>query len=986
MAASRNEPDSASASPERWQRIKSVLSVALETDPGERPSYLDWACADDLSLRSEIEKLLAIEEQSQRTLLEGPFAAALDDDTNARLGQRVGPYRLVEEIGVGGMGEVYRAFRDDDQYKKEVAIKLVRAGQDSRFVIARFKHERQVLASLDHPNIARLLDGGTTDDGIPYFVMELIEGQPLTKYCDEHRLVITDRLKLFLAVCSAVEYAHQHLIIHRDLKPSNILVTAERTPKLLDFGIAKILDPAASLQSAAATKSMFRMLTPAYASPEQIKDEAITTASDVYSLGVVLYECLTGHPPYSNCAGSPHETSRAVCEVEPEKPSTVVRRTEARIAHDQTFDITPISVSATREGTPEKLAKRLRGDLDNIVLMALRKEPQRRYASVEQFAGDVRRHLESLPVTATGDSLRYRTKKFVARHTTGVAAAIALFLVVLAGISATLYEAHRARFNELRAEKRFNDVRTLANSLIFDIHDSIQNLPGSTPARKTLLEQAVRYLDSLSKESRGDVSLERELATAYQRIGLLQGNGLDANLGQTEAAIASLRKSLALFDSVASANPRNITDQLNLAHACRVLSSVLGNTGKPDAREQVDRALAITAALLRDNSANQDVLSERAGEFDLLAGFQADSGDAPGAEDSLRRGLSIAEDRLRADPGSRKAQGAIAVGRVRLGNVLAQEGLRSQALELNRSGLDLFESLARDQNDARIRRQLAVATGFRGMIQIMNGNLGQALATFEHSHARLQPLLTADPENVLYRMDTAGYHADVGNVLTLLGRPKQGLTELDHALQALEQQRMQDAAYTDIPYWLGQVHIWRGEAFSRLGDNGASLAEYRQGATSFETVTKQTVGNLTRCDLAASYNKLGGALIAARNQTEARAYYVKALSIAEPLALKTPPSVLALYVVADAYAGMGTLAGGSSPVLGAVSSAQPPFSNERCTWFRKSREAWQKIPNPSRISPSSYGTQGFEVGDPELVRKQLRTCEAMSPNLGHAAN
>ena len=925
--------------------------------------------------------LLRIEAQSQAALLEGLVAADLVDDRNARLGQRVGPYQLVEEIGIGGMGEVYRAFRDDDQYKKEVAIKLVRAGQNSRFVIARFKHERQVLASLDHPNIARLLDGGTTDDGIPYFLMELIEGQPLTEYCDQHKLPITERLKLFLEVCSAVQYAHQRLIIHRDLKPSNILVTGEGTPKLLDFGIAKILGPAASVQTAAATVSMFRLLTPAYASPEQIEGEAITTASDVYSLGVVLYECLTGLRPCGNKLSSPHEISRAVCEVEPEKPSTVVRRAEAPIADDQTLEIPPIAISAVREGTPERLAKRLRGDLDNIVLMALRKEPQRRYASVEQFAGDIRRHLENLPVTATGDSLSYRTTKFIARHKTGVAAAIALFAVVLGGISATLYEAHRARLNELRAEKRFNDVRTLANSLIFDIHDSIQNLPGSTPARKKLLEQAVEYLDSLSKESRGDVSLERELALAYQRIGLLQGNGLDANLGQTEAGLASLRKSLALFDSVASRNRTNTNDQLNLAHAGRVLSSLLANSGKPDAKQQIERALAITAALLRDNNTNGDVLSERAGELDLLASFQQDSGDAAGAADSLRLALSISEGRLREDPQSRKLQGAIAVGRVRLGNVLAQEGLRSQALEVNGAGLDLFESLARDQNDARIRRQLAVATGFRGMIQLMNGNPGQALATFQRSHRRLQPLTSADPENVLYRMDNAGNQADLGNALTLLGRPKEGLRELDRALQTLEQQRVLDAAYTDIPYWLGQVHIWRGEALSRLKDNGAALEEYRKGATSFETVAKGAVGDFTRCDLAASYNKVAGALITATNDTEAREYYFKALSIAEPLASKTPPSVLALYVVADAYAGIGTLAGRSRHVPGAASGAQPPFFEEKCTWLQKSAEAWQKIPNPSRISPSSYGTQGFEVGDPELVRKQLRGCERMSPDV-----
>ncbi len=385
MASPRNEPHSAPITPERWHQIKGVLSVALEADPAERSSYLDRVCATDPFLRLEIENLLALEGQALTALLH-PIATEFSDTNdsgNARIGRRIGPYQLVEEIAAGGMGEVYRAFRADDQYKKEVAIKLVRAGLDSSFVVARFRDERQVLASLEHPNIARLIDGGTTENGIPYFVMELIEGLPLTQFCDERMLSSTDRLKLFLEVCSAVQYAHQRLIIHRDLKPGNILVTADGSPKLLDFGIAKILDPAGAAEMADATMSMFRLLTPAYASPEQIRGEAITTASDVYSLGVLLYECLTGHRPYGANSSAPHEISRAVCEVEPEKPSTAVRRT------------------AQRPTAP--LVKRLRGDLDNIVLMALRKEPQRRYASVDQFATDIRRHLQA--------SARYRNQR-----------------------------------------------------------------------------------------------------------------------------------------------------------------------------------------------------------------------------------------------------------------------------------------------------------------------------------------------------------------------------------------------------------------------------------------------------------------------------------------------------------------------------------------------------------------------------------------------
>src|SRR5262249_40494170 len=318
-------------------------------------------------------------------------------------------------------------------------------------VLERFKNERQILASLEHPNICRLLDGGTTSEGLPYFVMELIEGEPIDKYCAEHKCSVQDRLAPFLEVCSAVQFAHQRLIVHRDIKPANILVTKEGQPKLLDFGIAKILDPSAT-DSAGPAVTLFQVLTPSYASPEQIKGEPITTASDVYSLGVVLYELLTGQSPYRITTSASHEISRAVCEDEPRKPSTMVREKEHGLM--------------SREGLGEKVTKRLRGDLDNIVLMALRKQPGRRYSSVEQFAGDIRRHLQNLPVIARQDSCRYRTSKFVLRHKTGVLAASAAMIALLAGVGVILHEARIARQQaqlaqeqRMRAERRFNDVR-----------------------------------------------------------------------------------------------------------------------------------------------------------------------------------------------------------------------------------------------------------------------------------------------------------------------------------------------------------------------------------------------------------------------------------------------------------------------------------------------------------------------------------------------
>lgn len=309
--------------PDRWKQVREVLDHAIALPDSERTSFLNSACAGDLELRAEVESLLSSHEKAGSIFLQNPpvdLKSALPEPARSadRVGRRVGVYQIMEEIGHGGMGEVYRAVRADGQFDKQVAIKLVRVGLDTASVLERFRHERQILASLDHPNIARLHDGGTTEDGIPYLVMELIEGIPIDQYCEDHQLDIPDRLQLFIQVCGAVQYAHQRLVIHRDIKPSNILVTADGVPKLLDFGIAKILDSSAGVET-----TMVRPMTPEYASPEQIRGTPITTATDVYSLGVVLYRILTGKSPYSETTRTPFEFARAVCEAEPLRPSTV---------------------------------------------------------------------------------------------------------------------------------------------------------------------------------------------------------------------------------------------------------------------------------------------------------------------------------------------------------------------------------------------------------------------------------------------------------------------------------------------------------------------------------------------------------------------------------------------------------------------------------------------------------------------------------------
>jgi Tol biopolymer transport system component/serine/threonine protein kinase len=424
--------------PERWQQIKDVLDASLALKPEERAGYLAHACDGEPELLSEVQSLIDSYEKSDMLdtpALEAGAQLLADQIDGAALGSRIGAYELVELIGRGGMGTVYRAVRVDD-FRQEVAIKLVRRGFDSDFILRRFRNERQIMASLDHPHIARLLDGGSTADGLPYFVMEFIRGRPIDEFCDAERLATPERLELFRQVCSAVHYAHKKRVVHRDIKPANILITPDRQPKLLDFGIAKILGEDLALGTQDPTMTIMRLMTPEYASPEQIRGEAVTIASDVYSLGVVLYELLTGHRPYRFRGRAPHELARAICESDPERPSTMVLRTEqiTRAGASEPRVVSPGEVSRARATDPYRLRRALAGDLDNIVLMAMRKEPERRYISVEQFSEDIRRHSEGRPVVARKDTLAYRTVKFLERYRAPVISAAAACVLVAAGM------------------------------------------------------------------------------------------------------------------------------------------------------------------------------------------------------------------------------------------------------------------------------------------------------------------------------------------------------------------------------------------------------------------------------------------------------------------------------------------------------------------------------------------------------------------------
>ena len=427
--------------PEKWDQVKELFTLALEHGPQERSVFLRQACGGDDSLRTEIESLLSSFDGAATFLEDCPAADLLSAQSLAMAGRRIGAYRIIRECGHGGMAVVYLAERADDEYRKRVAIKMLKPGTNTAEILRRFRNERQALAGLDHPNIVRLLDGGSTEEGLPYLIMDYVEGVRIDEYCDIHRLSVIQRLQLFCTVCRAVQYAHESLLIHRDLKPSNILITKEGVTRLLDFGIAKVLNPQWS-PDATLTRTDWRPMTPEYASPEQVRGEPVTNATDIYSLGVLLYELLTGHRPYRVRSDSPLELERLVCSEEPEKPSAAVSRIDEKASHDGSRPtlVTPQLISEARAIRPEELPRCLRGDLDTIVMKAIRKEPEQRYVSAEDFSKDIGRHLAGMPIEAREPSVLYRGGKFVHRHMESLATAI-LILAVSAGLGT--WEARR---------------------------------------------------------------------------------------------------------------------------------------------------------------------------------------------------------------------------------------------------------------------------------------------------------------------------------------------------------------------------------------------------------------------------------------------------------------------------------------------------------------------------------------------------------------
>jgi tetratricopeptide (TPR) repeat protein len=707
----------------RWKQVEDIFCRALEQPAESVRQWLEEACAGDPELISEVVSLL----ESDR-VAEGFVASAVESavctvaEDNAQVspmsGRRIGSYRLIRELGTGGMGTVYLAVRADDQYESEVAIKLVRPGLDTDFVLRRFRRERQILARLEHPNITRLLDGGTTEDGIPWFVMEYIEGSWITRYAAERSLSLEDRIRLILPVCDAVHFAHRNFVVHRDLKPGNILIDSKGVPKLLDFGISTLL--VADRSQAANTEA--GMMTPDYACPEQILGEPVTVSSDVYSLGAVLYELITGIRPHRIEQCSPLALERAICT----DPITVPSHAVSEVS----------------------LSRRLRGDLDNIVLRAMQKEPGRRYESAERLAEDLRRFLEHRPVLARPDSLVYRASRFVRRNYIAVALSAVAAIAVLAGTIVAWREANLA-------DERFQEAKRLATAFVFDVDEAARGVPGATRVRHLIASTGVEYLNGLARKSSGDWSLKRELAAAYLRIGEVQGGTGTANLGETAAALSSFRAADALLAELLRHSPADRAAADQRMDAQLQIARLLRETGQyKDATAAARTGLGIADPMLAARSGDLDA-ARAAGRFhEELARLAQIDRRMPDVQSECAAALRLLRQVAAARPGDRTAQNDLA-------DVLGAAGSYELSVQNHREALADFRAQSairkalcdRYPTDPALRRESMLSYGHLGDVlgnpEYENlGDTAGAFAAYTQMVEQAKSLHDADPADI----------------------------------------------------------------------------------------------------------------------------------------------------------------------------------------------------------------------------------------------
>ena len=790
--------------PERWREIRTVFDRMSDLDPGDRERWLGRECAGDAELAEEVRSLLASSAVAGE-FLEVPAVEQIhrtDPEPEAPPPARIGNWDIEREVGHGGMGAVYLGVRDESGFRLRAAVKLVRRGMDSDFILRRFRTEREILSGLDHPNIARLLDGGSTADGRPYFAMEYVEGRHLLEECAARGADARQRIALFLQVCDAVAYAHRHLVVHRDLKPSNILVTPDGSPKLLDFGLARLLQPDAG--GGEHTETGFRLLTPDYASPEQVRGERITTSTDIYSLGVVLYHLLAGRGPYRTTdRHSAEAIARAVCDQEPERPG------------------------ASR-------------DLDNIVLKALRKEPERRYESVGRLADDLKRYLEGRPVMARKDTLGYRAARFIGRHKAGTAAAAIGALALAGAMGAALYQARVARAERAAAEARFSDVRQLTDSFLFEFHDAIRDLPGSTPARELVVKRALQYLEKLSSIKGGDAGLQRELATAYERVASVQGGMYETHVGDTGGARQSLAHALAIRRELAASMPATRNDREALAQTELQLAQVEIVAGEGDAAEaRSRRAVSMYAALVAEEPSSRLMRARLARARRYLAtSMRRTRRDEAVA--ILQESAAAFEALAAEDPATPGYTREVSITHQQLLEALAGTPARAEAEESYGKSVAILEALvAKEPANVSYRRELAYTHVSMATFLDWNGEPGPALVTYRRAVPLLESLVEADPRNADARLLLAETYNSIGYARAISKDPDGAMTDLRRSLAMFQSIAAADPA--NARAILGRARLYEsfGTARAAVGDASEAQDWFRKSQAEYRALASR---------------------------------------------------------------------------------------------------------------------------------------------------
>jgi serine/threonine protein kinase/tetratricopeptide (TPR) repeat protein len=894
---------------ERRKKAEALFHEAFELPLERRAEFLRERCGADTALWAEVEALLACSEAEIEDFMGTPsFEPAAPDDplaTSTSVGgaaappdvpARIGPFRCIRALGRGGMGSVILAVQEDQQFKRRVALKLLRRGMDTADILRRFALERQVLGALNHPNIARLLDAGQTADGRPYFVMEYIEGRPIDEYCDAENLPVDDRLTLFRKVCSAVHTAHQNLVVHRDLKPGNILVTAQGEPKLLDFGIAKLLNPDL-FQVTALTGPELRLMTPEYASPEQVQGQPISITSDVYSLGVLLYELLSGHRPYRLATRMQQEVVRVICETDPEPPSNAVNRVEdVTRRNGTTLHVTPQSVAKTRGGAPQKLRRRLSGDLDNIVLKAMQKLPRRRYASAEQMAEDLQRHLDGLPVLARPDSKLYRLRKFVRRNRIGVGAAVAIFLALILGVSGTTWQwrvadqqRRRADDNAAAAERRAEQFGRLVDAFVAELQGELRKVEGATAARKVLATTALQAAERLQQEGGDDRAVQHKLAEVCLLAGDVLGGLRSGNEGAAGEALESYARAHALLRELVDRSPDDRDLKVSLAKSFVRMGDISARLSQAaESLRYYQEAVNTIRGCCRPGSEDTPLVRALGSALDDCADQLLVLRRIDEALACCREAQSIRETLLAASPQDPKLLRSVSISHNRLGKLyedagnlpaaleerLAARAIRRRLLGVEASGQSKFDLIIAQKDVGEMLRQLA--------------RFDEATVELEEALARARDHQQADPADTrallaLVRVELArgALHRDVNEPA-----PAKELcaSALQHSLAAAGAGRRS----LDQAYYVAKSYEGLAKA-CRMTEPSASLEHYREAVRVYGEVLQSDAGNLfikgEQASLAADY---AAALEAVGERNEALAQYEQALLMFRQLRERGP--------------------------------------------------------------------------------------------------